>query len=138
MEIKTKFKTIDEYFASLTEIDRQLLTMVRQAVKQAAPNAIEVISYNMPAIKQNGILVYYAAHQNHIGFYPTAKPIEVFKAELSPYKTSKGAIQFPHNQIDLQLITKIVEFRMKEDLAKGKKESKEETPLLPSSVGKVY
>ena len=124
MQAGTKFKTVEEYFASLTEFDRQLLTTVRQAVKQAAPNATEVISYNMPAIKQKGILVYYAAHQNHIGFYPTSKPIEVFKAELTHYKTSKGAIQFPHNQIDLALITKIVEFRLKEDLAKGKKESK--------------
>ncbi len=124
MQTGTKFKTVDEYFASLTEADQQLLATIRYTVKQAAPNATEVISYNMPAIKQKGILVYYAAHQNHIGFYPTSKPIEVFKAELTHYKTSKGAIQFPHNQIDLALITKIVEFRLKEDLAKGKKESK--------------
>lgn len=121
MQTGTKFKTVDEYFASLSEADRHLLATVRHAIKQAAPSAVEVISYNMPAVKQKGILIYYAAHQNHIGFYPTSKPIEVFKSELSPYKTSKGAIQFAHNQIDLALITKIVEFRLKEDLAKGKK-----------------
>ena len=121
MQTGTKFKTVDEYFASLTEADRHLLATVRQAIKLAAPNATEVISYNMPAVKQKGILVYYAAHQNHIGFYPTSKPIEVFKAELIRYKTSKGAIQFPHNQIDLDLIKRIVAFRIKEDMARGKK-----------------
>lgn len=124
MQEGTKFKTVDEYFSSLNEADKKLLGTVRQAVKEAAPKAIEVISYNMPAIKQNGVLVYYAAHQNHIGFYPTAKPMEVFKTELTPYKTSKGAVQFPHNQIDLELISRMVHYRVQQDSEKKKAESK--------------
>ena len=76
----------------------------------------------MPAFKLNGVLVYYAAYQGHVGFYPTASPIEVFKEELSPYKFSKGAIQFPIGQpLPLELISRIVKFRVQQDMAKAKK-----------------
>lgn len=79
----------------------------------------------MPAFKQNSVLVYFAVFKNHIGFFPTSKPISVFKNELAGYKTSKGTIQFPLNKkIPLGLITKITKFRVKEDLGKQKEKSK--------------
>jgi len=75
----------------------------------------------MPGYKLNGMLVWFAAHTNHVGFYPKATPIEVFKEELADYKCSRGAIQFPFKkQIPFDLITKIVKFRVKENLEKSK------------------
>lgn len=105
--------TIDEYHQSYPQEIRDLLQQLRQAILQAAPKATETISYGMPAFKLNKVLVYYAAYKNHIGFYPTPKPIVHFKEELIPFKTSKGAIQFPVNQkLPLALIKKIVKFRV--------------------------
>jgi uncharacterized protein YdhG (YjbR/CyaY superfamily) len=122
MEAGIKFKTVDEYFLTLPDTIRRILEGIRKAIKLAAPQATEVISYNMPAFKANGVLVYYAAHQEHIGFYPTALPIEVFKGELSPYKYSKGAIQFPIGQpMPVDLITRMVKFRVQQDSEKANK-----------------
>ncbi|MBA4197334.1 MAG: hypothetical protein C0459_07240 [Chitinophaga sp.] len=116
-----KFKTIDEYHSQFSPEIQRILDTIRKAIKQAAPQAKEVISYNMPAFKQNGVLVYYAANKNHIGFYPTAKPIEVFKEDLKEYKTSKGAIQFPiDKKLPLALIKKITKYRVEDDLLKLK------------------
>ena len=82
----------------------------------AATTAEEVISYNMPAFKQNGILVWFAGNKNHIGFYPSSTSIKLFKEQLTKYKTSKGAIQFPIDKpLPLALITKIVKFRIKQN-----------------------
>jgi uncharacterized protein YdhG (YjbR/CyaY superfamily) len=121
METGIKFKTVDEYFSTLPAGLRSILKEVRNTIKQAAPQALEVISYNMPAFKLKGILVYYAVQKNHIGFYPTASPIVAFKNELSPYKYSKGAVQFPlEGPMPLYLISKIVKFRVQEDLEKAK------------------
>jgi uncharacterized protein YdhG (YjbR/CyaY superfamily) len=124
METAVKFKTADEYFLSLPSDAKNILEEVRHGIKQAAPQAKEVISYGMPAFKLNGILVYYAAQRNHVGFYPTSTPIEVFKNELAAYKYSKGAIQFPIDKpMPVDLITKIVKFRVTQDMEKtgGKK-----------------
>lgn len=105
--------TIDEYHQSYPQEVQDLLQQLRQAILQAAPKATETISYGMPAFKLNKVLVYYAAYKNHIGFYPTPKPIVHFKEELILFKTSKGAIQFPINQkLPLALIKKIVKFRV--------------------------
>lgn len=90
MEQGIKFKTVDEYFATIPEDVKPILSEIRSIIKQAAPTAKEVISYNMPAFKQIGILVYYTAHKGYIGFYPTASPIAFFKDELSVYKSSRG------------------------------------------------
>lgn len=123
MGIKNKselqIKTIDDYINQYPDEIKSKLESIRAAIKKAAPKAAEVISYGMPAFKQNKVLVYFAAGKNHIGFYPTPKPIVVFKKELEGYKTSKGAIQFPlDKKIPLALISKITKFRVKEDLAK--------------------
>ncbi len=112
---------IDAYIAHFPEASQQLLEQVRAAIKEAAPHATEVISYAMPAFKQHGVLVYFAAYANHIGFYPTGSGIEQFKDEIAGYKNSKGAVQFPLNKpLPIPLIKKIVEFRLKEDEKKTK------------------
>lgn len=116
-----KPKNTDEYIASFPKETQKLLEQLRVAIKQAAPKAEEVISYNMPAFKQNGVLVYFAGYEKHIGFYPTASPIVVFEEELAKYKTSKGAIQFPiEKNIPIALVKKIVKYRLKEDAEKAK------------------
>jgi uncharacterized protein YdhG (YjbR/CyaY superfamily) len=112
-----KFKTIDEYHASLSQDIQKQLTVLRNAIKQAAPESEETISYNMPAFKLGKVLVYYAANKEHIGFYPTPSPISDFKEELSCYKTTKGAIQFPMGEpLPLELIKKIVKHRLNQEL----------------------
>lgn len=114
-----KYKDIDEYHAAQPESSREMLEKLRQAIKQTAPNAIETISYGMPAFRQNTVLVYYALNKKHIGFYPTPNPIIHFKKELEEYNTSKGAIQFPIDKpLPMELIKKIVKFRIAEDLTK--------------------
>ena len=91
----TKFKTVDEYFSEFPATTKTILRKMRSVIKEVVPDAEEVISYNMPAFKLNGILVWYAAYKEHIGFYPTPGPIKKFAEDLRKYKTSKGAIQFP-------------------------------------------
>ena len=111
-----KYQNIDEYLASFPDNIRQILEQLRAIIKNAAPNSVELISYNMPAYKQNGVLVYFAAHKNHIGFYPTALPIKVFANELTTYKCSKGAIQFPIDKpLPSDLIAQIVKFKVEEN-----------------------
>lgn len=108
-----KFTTVDEYHANQAVEIQEKLTELRSLIKATVPDVVETISYNMPAFKRKKILVYYAAYKNHIGFYPTSQPIIVFKDELKPYKTSKGAIQFPINQeLPKELIQAIVKFRL--------------------------
>src|SRR6185369_9893408 len=94
----TTFNTVEEYISGFPAKTKALLKEMRKLIKETVPEAEEVISYNMPAFKLNGILVYYAGNKAHIGFYPTSSPIRAFKDELTGYKTSKGAIQFPLEQ----------------------------------------
>jgi uncharacterized protein YdhG (YjbR/CyaY superfamily) len=122
MEPKPKFRNIDEYICIASKEAQPLLEGLRLTIHKAAPDAEEVISYQMPAFKQNGVLVFFAAWKDHIGFYPTSSGITAFKKELSKYKNSKGAVQFPlDKKLPLGLITKIVKYRVKENLAKKKK-----------------
>jgi len=119
--ISTKFKTVGEYLSAFPAPTRRILQDVRQTIKKAAPQAEEVISYNMPAFKLQGVLVYYAAYQKHIGFYPTPSAIKAFEKELAQYQSSKGAVQFPIDEpMPVELITKIVQFRVRENLATEK------------------
>jgi uncharacterized protein YdhG (YjbR/CyaY superfamily) len=84
-----KFKTVDEYFSALSPDKRKILKDLRQIIRHSAPDAEELISYNMPAYKYHGMLVYYAAHTEHIGFYPGNNVVnQVFKDELKEFKTS--------------------------------------------------
>ncbi len=119
MQAAIKYTTVDEYLSYFPKTVQGQLDTLRSAIKKAAPGTTELISYNMPAYKQHGILVYFAGYKNHIGFYPTPSPIRMFKDELTRYKVSKGAIQFPIDQpLPLGLIAKIVKFRVKEDREK--------------------
>ena len=121
----TKFKTVDEYLSAFPANTKSILKELRKTIKQAAPQAEELISYNMPAFKLHGMLVYYAAYKEHIGFYPTSSGIEVFKKELSAYEGAKGSIKFPIDRpIPFDLITKIVKFRVSENLEKEKTKKK--------------
>lgn len=116
---KQQYKTVEEYIGMFPPDVRKILQKVRQAIKRVAPGAGETISYQMPAYKLNGVLVYFAAYKNHIGFYPTASGIDAFKKELSPYKSSKGAVQFPLGKpIPYDLIERIVIYRVEEDRKK--------------------
>jgi len=118
---KKRFKTMDEYIATFPENVQEILEKMRQTIREAAPEAKEAISYQMPTFKLNGNLVHFAAYKNHVGFYPTPSGIDVFKKELAPYETSKGTVKFPIDKpIPNDLVRKIVEFRVKENLDKGK------------------
>lgn len=117
--MKTSFKNIDEYIAIQIPEVKILLEQMRQTILKAAPEAEEVISYNMPAFKYQGMLVYFAAYKNHIGFYATPTGHSEFKDELSAYKQGKGSVQFPLSKpLPLDLISRIVAFRVKENLKK--------------------
>jgi uncharacterized protein YdhG (YjbR/CyaY superfamily) len=117
--MKTNKKTlneIDTYISSFPLVTQKRLTEIRLLIKQAAPAAEEIISYQMPAYKLQGVLVYFAGYKNHIGFYPTASGIKQFQLEIVAYKHSKGAVQFPINEpIPADLVARIVAFRIKEN-----------------------
>ncbi len=116
---KDGFRSIDEYIATFPQDIQALLETVRATIKAAAPDAEERIGYQMPTFAQNGNLVYFAALKHHIGFYPTSSGIAAFKDELSSYEATKGAVKFPINQpLPLELISKIVQFRVTENLNK--------------------
>jgi uncharacterized protein YdhG (YjbR/CyaY superfamily) len=114
---KKVFKTIDEYIATFPKNVQIILEEMRQAIKNAAPDAEEAISYQMPTFKLKGNLVYFGAFKNHIGFYPTSSSIEAFKEELSGYEVTKGTVRFPLNEpIPFDLVKKMVRYRVKENL----------------------
>jgi uncharacterized protein YdhG (YjbR/CyaY superfamily) len=98
---------------------------IRATIKKAAPDAEETIRYNMPTFNLKGhYLVYFAGYKKHIGFYPAPMGRDEFKEEIAPYESGKGTLQFPLDQpIPYKLITKIVKFRAKENLARAKKEN---------------
>jgi uncharacterized protein YdhG (YjbR/CyaY superfamily) len=123
---QTSPKNIDNYIAGYPENVQKVLQQIRQTIRKAAPQAEETINYGIPTFTLNGNLVHFAAFKNHIGFYPTPSGIEKFKEELSMYEGAKGSVQFPLDKhMPLGLISKIVKFRVKENLeraaAKGKK-----------------
>jgi uncharacterized protein YdhG (YjbR/CyaY superfamily) len=123
MDNKKGFNSIDEYISNFPPDVQKKLQELRVVIKAAAPGAQEKISYQMPTFALKGILVYFAAYKNHIGFYPTASGIEAFKNLFSGYKWSKGAVQFPLNEpLPMELIRKIVKFKVAENNKKpGKK-----------------
>ncbi|RNL49555.1 iron chaperone [Pedobacter jejuensis] len=122
---KPEPKIIDEYIALFPIKTQQILQQIRETIHKAVPNAKEVISYKMPAFKQNRVLVYFAAYEKHIGFYPTGSGIEAFQHEFKNYKWSKGAIQFPIDKpMPLDLITRITKFKAQKDLEKVAEQKK--------------
>ncbi len=116
-------ENVDEYINSFPKETQKYLKQMRAAIKKAAPKAEEGIGYKMPAYKLNDRpLVYFAGYAKHIGFYATPTGHKEFKKELSVYKEGKGSVQFPLDEpLPIALITKIVKFRVQENLAKAKK-----------------
>ena len=105
--------SIDEYIAGFPPEVRGKLETIRSIIAREVPGAEEMISYRMPAFRLGEILVYFAAFTRHIGFYPTSRPIVAFRDELKPYKTSKGAVQFPlDKELPVELIQRMVRFRV--------------------------
>ena len=117
---QTAPSTIDEYIAGFPPDVQAILQKIRLTIREAAPDAEETISYQMPTFTLKGNLVHFAAFKEHIGFYPTPTGIEKFQKELSAYKGAKGSVRFPLDQpIPYGLIGKIAKFRAKENAAKA-------------------
>jgi uncharacterized protein YdhG (YjbR/CyaY superfamily) len=115
-------QTIDEYISRFSPDVQEILQKIRATIREAAPDATEKISYQMPTFYFNGNLVHFAAFKNHIGFYPVPSGIEAFKEELSAYPQGKGSVQFPLDRpIPYDLIKRVTQFRMEENLRKAAK-----------------
>lgn len=109
--------TIDDYITQFSSDIQSILYQIRSIIHEAAPQATEKISWGMPTFVLNGNLVHFAAQKNHIGFYPAPSAIEKFGEELTEYRSSKGAVQFPYAKpLPLELIRKMVEFRVVEQM----------------------
>jgi uncharacterized protein YdhG (YjbR/CyaY superfamily) len=115
-ENKVTYENIDDYISAFEPVIQDILQQIRVVIKEAAPDAKEKISYQMPTFEFYGNLVHFAAFKNHIGFYPAPSGIEHFQEELAMYKWAKGSVQFPFNKpIPYDLIRKIVMFRVSEN-----------------------
>ena len=118
-------KSMDSYIASYPDEVQKILERVRCTIREAAPDAEETINYGIPTFTLKGNLVHFAAFKNHIGFYPAPSGIEKFKNELAVYKGAKGSVQFPFEKpIPFDLISRIVRFRLTENLERAKAKSK--------------
>lgn len=118
---KPAFTSVEAYISSFPEEVQTILQEIRAVIKAAAPEAKEKISYGIPTFTLNGNLVHFGAYKNHIGFYPAPSGIEAFKEDLSVYVGAKGTVRFPLDKpIPYGLISRIVAFRVEENLQKGK------------------
>ncbi len=119
--MRAKAESVGAYIADFPVEVQKLLNELRSTIQKAAPTAEETISYAIPTYELNGMLVHFAGYANHIGFYPGAAGIAAFADEVTAYKTSKGTVQFPLDSLlPLNLITRIVKFRVKQNLEKNK------------------
>lgn len=115
-----KPQTIDEYIAAFPPDVQKILKKVRKIVRGAAPGAEEAISYGIPALRSNGVLVYFAAFKEHIGFYPPIEGDAKLKQDAARYAGEKGNLRFPFDEpIPYDLIERITRLRVKQDLAKA-------------------
>ena len=114
--MKEAATNIDSYILQFSPEVQSLLSQMRTAITQAAPTAVENISYGMPAFRLHRNLVHFAAYKNHIGFYPGAGAIDFFSDKLKKFSTSKGTVQFPiYGPLPLKLIKDIVSFQVKQE-----------------------
>lgn len=122
---KTTPQSIDEYIAAFPQEIQDILEKVRATIRQAAPEAEEIISYQIPTFYLKGNLVHFSAYKNHLGFYPGSSGIEAFQRKLLSYKSGKGSVQFSFNMpVPYELISQIVVYRVKENLEKAEKKKK--------------
>ena len=134
-----EYTTIDEYIRQFEPEVREKLERLRAVIKEAAPDAVEKISYQMPTFYLYGNLVHFAAFKSHIGFYPAPSGIEVFNEEIAKYKWAKGSVQFPMEQpIPYELIERIVRFRVAENIRihEEKEKSAKKSPAKKSPAKK--
>jgi uncharacterized protein YdhG (YjbR/CyaY superfamily) len=122
---KSDYRSIDEYIEAFPAEVQKALREIRSAVRRAAPQAKEKISYKMPAFELYGNLVYFAAFKKHVGFYPTPHGMVAYEKELAGYKQGKGSVQFPLDRpMPLELIEKIVATRVEENIRKREDRAK--------------
>ncbi len=115
-------QNIDDYIAGFPPEKRTILEKIRSTIRNAAPEAKEVISYRMPTFTQNGVLVHFAAFKNHIGLYPPVSGDAELEEALAPYAGEKGNLRFPLDQpIPFGLIERIVKHKLAQNTAKGTK-----------------
>ncbi|HDT13067.1 MAG TPA: DUF1801 domain-containing protein [Candidatus Aminicenantes bacterium] len=113
-------KSVDAYIAGFPPDVREVLRKIRATILKAAPDAEEKIRYGMPAYAFEGPLVYFAAFEKHISFFPTSSGVDEFRRELAAYKTSKGTVRFPlGTRIPHGMIARIVKFRVQENRARA-------------------
>ena len=123
-----KVNSIDKYIANCPEEVQKKLKELRATIKAAAPEATEKISYQIPTFYLKGNLVHFGVFKNHIGFYPTPSGIEAFKKEFAKYIGTKSALHFPFDKpLPLILVSKIVKFRVKENLKRAELKSKKKS-----------
>lgn len=114
---KLKPATIGEYIKSAPFVLQERLYQLHECIRGAAPDAAESLKWNMPAYSYQKILVTFAVHKKHTGFYPMPSAMDAFAKQLEKYHTAKGSVQFPHDQpLPLALIKKIVQYRVKESI----------------------
>lgn len=121
--------SVDEYIQRFKPEVQAILRKVRKAIRERAPTAVERISYQMPAYSLNGDIVYFAAFEKHIGFYPTPSGVAAFASELTGYVHAKGSIQFPLDEpMPLDLIRRMVDFRVAENTKGARRAGKAAVP----------
>ena len=127
MTSRSTAASIDEYIAEFPAETQAVLTEVRELIRKSAPGATETISYAIPTFDLNGKhLVHFAGYAQHVGLYPAPSGLEAFQEDLKPYKVGKGSVQFPLDQpLPTDLIRRIVEFRVAENLARASKKSRQ-------------
>lgn len=119
-----KYTDIDSYIACFPEETQIILKKIRETIRKAAPEAKETISYGIPTFTLYGNLVHFGGYEKHIGFYPGAAGIDSFREELAVYEGGKGSVKFPiDGKIPYKLISKIVKFRVLQNLEKAKEKS---------------
>lgn len=126
MPENTKFETVAQYISTFPEPVQLLLEQIRRTIQENAPEAEEVISYNIPAFKYHGMLIFYSAYQKHVSISTAPFAVfEMFAKELAPYKRSKSTVQLPlHKPLPLELIAKMTQFRLKENLEIAEEKAK--------------
>lgn len=129
MKEAEEIQTVDQYIAQYPSDVQERLRQMRTVIRAAAPDAEEILSYGMPAYRQEGNLVYFGAAKTHIGFYPTPLGVETFAKEFSAYKGAKGSVQFPNDApLPLDLVRRVTESRVEQNLAKAAGKGKKKRP----------
>lgn len=122
---KPAIETVDAYIGGFPPDVQEKLRELRQAIRDAVPDAKEKMSYGMPAYEQNGILAYFGGFKQHIGFYPAPNGIQAFEAEVAPYHSSKGTLKFPlHKPMPCDLVARIVKYRAEQNAANARSKKK--------------